>query len=87
VTELLSFAVVALAGTLVVGLLPVLRAPRAADRMLAAQLLSTTGVGILLLLAVLLRVPALHDVALVLALLAAVALAAFTRRTKGGDDA
>ena len=86
-TELLSFAVVALAGTLVVGLLPVLRAPRAADRMLAAQLLSTTGVGILLLLAVLLRVPALHDVALVLALLAAVALSAFTRRTKGGEDA
>lgn len=86
-TELQSFAAITLAATLVVGLVPVLRAPRAAERMLAAQLLGTTGVGLLLLLAVLLDLPALRDVALVLALLAAVALAAFTRRTKEVKDA
>lgn len=86
-TELQSFAAITLAATLLVGLVPVLRAPRAAERMLAAQLLGTTGVGLLLLLAVLLDLPALRDVALVLALLAAVALAAFTRRTKEVKDA
>jgi multicomponent Na+:H+ antiporter subunit F len=86
-TELLGFAVITLAATLIIGLMPVLRAPRSADRMLAGQLIGTTGVGILLVLAVLLDLPALRNVALVLALLAAVALAAFTRRPKEAEDA
>ena len=86
-TELLGFAVITLAATLAIGLMPVLRAPRSTDRMLAAQLIGTTGVGILLVLAVLLDLPALRNVALVLALLAAVALAAFTRRPKEAQDA
>jgi multicomponent Na+:H+ antiporter subunit F len=85
--ELLAFAVITLAATLVGGLVPVLRAPRSAERMLTAQLLGTTGVGLLLILAVLIDLPALRDVALVLALLAAVALAAFTRRQKEVEDA
>ena len=55
--------------------------------MLTAQLLGTNGVGLLLLLAPLLDLPALIDVGLVLALLATVALAAFTRRDPGDDGA
>jgi len=66
--------------TVGVGLLRVLRGPSLQDRMLAVQLLGSGGVAVLLLLAPLLATPALVDVALVLALLAAVAAAALTHR-------
>lgn len=63
------------------------RGPTAADRMLAALLFGTTGVGILLLLAhagmagdKALVNTTLIDVALILALLAAIAGIAFARR-------
>ena len=62
----------------IAGLGRVLRGPTPADSMLAAQLFGTTGVAILLLLAPTLG-PALHDVALVFALLAAVATVAFVQ--------
>jgi len=62
--------------SLVGGLARVLREPTLEDRMLSVQLLGTGGVGTLLLTAVLLDLPALLDVSLVLALLAAVAAAA-----------
>lgn len=75
-----SFALILLL-SLAVGLLRVLRGPTPADRMLAAQLFGTTGVAILLLLADVLAAPALIDVALIVALLAAVALIAFVRRS------
>lgn len=61
------------------GLLRVGWGPTAADRMLAAQLFGTTGVAILLLLAHGMDLPVLHDVALVLALLAAIAAVVFVR--------
>ncbi|MGB5396677.1 MAG: monovalent cation/H+ antiporter complex subunit F [Gammaproteobacteria bacterium] len=77
-SELLSLAVIVLMLSLLLGLLRILRGPDAGDRMLAAQLIGTAGVGVLMLLSVLLRLPALIDVALILALLAAVAAAAFT---------
>jgi multicomponent Na+:H+ antiporter subunit F len=48
--------------------------------MLAAQLFGTTGVAILLLLADAMGIPALRDVALVFALLAAMASVAFVKR-------
>lgn len=70
------FLLVTLAG----GLVRVALGPTAADRMLAAQLFGTTGVGILLLFAEASGVAALRDVALVLALLAALAAVAFVRR-------
>jgi multicomponent Na+:H+ antiporter subunit F len=57
--------------------------------MLAAQLFGTTAAAILLLLAELSAAPALRDAALVLALLAAVTVTAFTRRVRlsaAGDD-
>ncbi len=76
--ELLFVCVAGLMLSLLLGLLRVLRGPEAGDRMMAAQLIGTTGVGILLLLSLLLEQPALTDVALILALLAAVAVAAFS---------
>jgi multicomponent Na+:H+ antiporter subunit F len=73
------------------GMWRVLRGPTAADRMLAAQLFGTTAVAIQLLLAEATGGAALRDVALVIALLAAVTAVAFVRRTwteqEGGDDA
>jgi multicomponent Na+:H+ antiporter subunit F len=63
------------------GLIRVLRGPTAADRMLAAQLFGTAGVALTLLLAEVQAEAALRDVALVLALLAALATVAFVRTT------
>jgi multicomponent Na+:H+ antiporter subunit F len=48
--------------------------------MLAAQLFGTGGVAILLILAQAMQMPALVDVALVYALLAAITMAVFVRR-------
>ncbi len=62
------------------GIWRVLQGPTVADRMLAAQLFGTTVVAILLLLAHALEKPALRDVALVFALLAAVTAVAFVQR-------
>jgi len=65
---------------LIVGMWRVLRGPTAADRMLTAQLFGTTSVAVMLLLAQATDKPALRDVALVFALLAAVTAVAFIRR-------
>jgi len=86
-SELLSVAAVGLMLALFLGLLRVVRGPDAGDRMLAAQLIGTAGVGVLLVLGLLLKQTALIDVALVLALLAAVAAAAFTgKQCETGND-
>ena len=68
--------------TLAGGLVRVLRGPTAADRMLAAQLLGTNGVAILLLLAEAQAEPALRNAALLLALLAVLAVVAFVHRAR-----
>ena len=62
------------------------RGPTAADRMLAALLFGTTGVGILVLIAFASDARALIDVALTLALLAAISGIAFAQRAWGTDD-
>jgi len=80
VTELFLAVSLLLLGTMTAGLIRVVIGPTPADRMMAAQLLGTSGIGALLLLAPALRVPALVDVALIFALLAAVSVVAFTRR-------
>lgn len=74
------FAAMFLLLNLAAGLWRIARGPTTADRMLAAQLLGTTAVGTLLLLAQANAMPAGRDVALVLALLAAVTAVAFVRR-------
>ena len=76
---LLCFVIVLLA-SLVAGLVRVMLGPTSSDRMLAAQLMGTTGVGVLILLAEVLSRPALLDVALLFALLAAVTAVAFVQR-------
>lgn len=65
---------------LVVALLAAAHGPTAADRMLVALLFGTSGVGILVLLAHAGGGRALVDVALVIALLAAISGIAFARR-------
>ncbi len=70
-----------------VGMWRVLRGPTTADRMLAAQLFSTTVVAMLLLLAQAYGNAALRDVALVFALLAAVTAVAFVRRAWPDQEA
>ena len=85
-TELFMLAALGLMLSLFLGLLRALLGPGVGDRMLAIQLIGTAGVGMLLLLGVLLDQPALVDVALILALLAAVAAAAFTGRQKTHHD-
>jgi multicomponent Na+:H+ antiporter subunit F len=84
--ELLLGAALTLMLTLALGLVRIVVGPTTGDRMMAAQLLGTAGVGILLLLAPVLAMPALVDVGLVLGLLAAVAVAAFTGREAARDD-
>ena len=69
-----------LLGAVVAGLVRILRGPTPGDRMLAAQLFGTTGVAIVALLAFAARMPRWLDVALVLALLAAVVGVSFALR-------
>lgn len=74
---------IAAAGVLVtvgLGLVRVERGPTKGDRMMAAQLLGTGSVAVLLLIARAADAPALLDIALVLALLASIAGAVFVRR-------
>jgi multicomponent Na+:H+ antiporter subunit F len=61
------------------GLFVILRRPSEVDHMMAAQLLGTGGVAILLLLAAATKAPPIVDVALLLALFAAFAAVAFVR--------
>lgn len=72
------FALVLIAN-LALGLIRVLRGPRLADRLLAAQLFGTGGVALLLVLAAAYDWPALRNVALVFMLLALLAPVAFAR--------
>lgn len=82
-TNALLLFVVVLLASMIAGLVRVMRGPTPSDRMLAAQLMGTTGVAILLLLSEATSRPALVDVALVFALLAAVTGIAFVQRYGG----
>jgi multicomponent Na+:H+ antiporter subunit F len=61
------------------GLVRVLSGPRDVDRMMAAQLLGTGGIAVLLLLGVATALPGAVDVALTLAVLAAFAAVMFVQ--------
>ncbi len=62
-----------------VGLFRLLRGPGDADRLMAVQLLGTGGIALVLLIGVATATPAMVDVALTLALLAAFAGVALVR--------
>ena len=66
--------------SLILGLVRVVGGDEPVDRMMAAQLLGTAGVGILVALAAATGEVVLVDVALVFAALAAVAVVAFVHR-------
>ena len=69
-----------LLANLVIALIAAARGPTPADRMLMAMLFGTTGTAILVLLGTVGGETALVDVALVLALLAAIGGIAFAKR-------
>lgn len=81
-SEFYQAAALVLLVSMLLSLFRVARGPSYADRMLAAQLIGTSGVALLLLLAAAFEQSALRDVALVFALLAAVGGIAFTRVAK-----
>lgn len=85
-TEALIILALAILLSLLAGLVRVIRGPSQHDRMLAAQLFGTGAVALLLILSQAMALPALIDVAIVFAILAAVAVVAFIRMAEGGDD-
>ena len=83
--SLLSGVAALILVSVLLGLVRIFKGPTGADRMLAAQLLGTGGVAILLILAPAMQMPALLDVALVYSLLAATTMVVFVRRHWLGD--
>lgn len=71
--------------TVFLGLWRVCLGPTRGDRLLAVQLLGSTGAALLLLLAQASAEPALRDAALILALLAAVVSAALVQYLRRGE--
>jgi multicomponent Na+:H+ antiporter subunit F len=78
--EFLTIALGFILAILAVGLVRILRGPGDADRMMAAQLIGTSGIAALLLLGTVSGVSAAVDVALILALLAAFTSIAFVKK-------
>ncbi|MCX5495853.1 monovalent cation/H+ antiporter complex subunit F [Kaistia dalseonensis] len=87
-TVFLTLAGIIILATVAAGLWRILRGPEDAERMMAAQLLGSGGVAVLLLSAVISGIPAIIDIALSIALLAAFASAAFVLEAFGtrGDE-
>lgn len=82
----LSILLIILLLSVMGGLVAVLRGRAPAERIMAVQLFGTAAVAMLLILSRLMDMPALLDVALVFAVLAAVSLVAFVvlgRRGQG----
>jgi multicomponent Na+:H+ antiporter subunit F len=84
--DLLTGVAVFILGVTALGLLRVLRANLAVERMMAVQLLGTGGAAVLLLLGAADGVPAMVDVALLLMLLAAFSCAAFSLNWAEADS-
>ena len=84
--ELYTSVVAFILITLILGLLRIFRGPTKADRILAAQLIGTTGVAIILLLSEAMQMQSLIDVALIFALLSAVTATVFVRRLWQDSD-
>ena len=68
------------------GMYQVLRGPTPGDRMLVIQLFGTAAVAVLILIGEARNDSALVDIALVLALLAAITMVAFVRRAWTAED-
>jgi multicomponent Na+:H+ antiporter subunit F len=79
VSAFFAAATAVVLATVALGLVRILRGPGDADRMMAAQLLGTGGIAVLLLQGAGRELPAAVDVGLTLALLSAFASVAFAR--------
>ena len=86
-TEFFGAAAVFVLAMVALGLVRILRGPTNADRVMAAQLLGTGGIAALLLVGEATVEPAIADVALTLALLAAFAAIAFVKAAAPTPDA
>ncbi|WP_424811893.1 monovalent cation/H+ antiporter complex subunit F [Roseococcus sp. YIM B11640] len=84
--EFLTLAAAVALLTALAGLWRGWRGPAAMDRIMAVQLLGTSAIATMALLAFALDEPAILDAALVLALLAATASAAFVRFGSGKGE-
>jgi multicomponent Na+:H+ antiporter subunit F len=78
--EFLASALGFILVTLMLGLVRILLGPGDADRMMAAQLIGTAGIAVLLLVGAVTDVSAAIDVALTVALLATFASIAFVKK-------
>lgn len=85
-TAFFYLAAIVLLLTVAASLLRIHLGPTRADRMMSAQLIGTSGVGVILLLAAAQGDDAILDAALILALLAAFAAVAFVK-TSSADGA
>jgi multicomponent Na+:H+ antiporter subunit F len=84
--EFLVAAALFVLAMVALGFVRILRGPGDADRMMAAQLIGTGGIGALLLVGAATGVGPVVDVALTLALLAAFASVAFFRSATAEDS-
>ncbi|MBT8120369.1 MAG: hypothetical protein KJN89_11715 [Gammaproteobacteria bacterium] len=84
-TIALLLALIILLISLFIGLIRAWLGPSVEDRFSAILLIGTGGVAILLILAIVLQIAALYDVALVLALLAVVGTVALTQSENTHD--
>ena len=85
-TLFLLLSAIACAICLGMGLVRIFKGPTVEDRMMSAQLISTTGLGTMLLLGPLVGPAWSVDLALLLALLSAISVVALTRRQGTGGD-
>jgi multicomponent Na+:H+ antiporter subunit F len=85
-TEFLLAAALFVLAMVALGFVRILRGPGDADRMMAAQLIGTGGIGALLLVGAATGVGPVVDVALTLALLAAFASIAFFKSATAEDS-
>ena len=85
-TSFLFGAAAFLLAMVAISLFVILRRSAEIDHMMAAQLLGTGGVAILLLLAVATETPSIVDVALLLSLFAAFAAVAFVRNASDPES-
>ena len=85
-TTLYLIAAIALLISISGGLYQISRGPTPGDRILVIQLLGTGAVAVLILIGESMDDPAFVDVALILALLAAITMVAFVQRAWTVDD-
>lgn len=69
-----------------IAMLRILRSSGAADRLMAAQIIGSGGVAVLLLLSAAMQMPAIADVALMLGILAVFATVGFINWGAGHDS-